>query len=64
MGEISTINESHKKPLNKVHLQLIAALAMLIDHITWVVFPGYPAEALPIILHILVTVFLMTPVLP
>lgn len=41
------------KLLNKVHLQLIAALAMLIDHITWVIFPGYPKEVLPIILHII-----------
>jgi len=40
------------KIFNKVHLQLIAALAMTVDHLTWILFPGYPSEALPIILHI------------
>lgn len=42
-----------KKVLNKVHLQLIAAIAMTIDHITWAIYPYYPSEALPIILHII-----------
>ncbi len=41
------------KVLNKVHLQLIAALAMTIDHLTWILFPGYPSEPLSIILHII-----------
>lgn len=44
--------EGHK-PFNKVHLQLIAAIAMLTDHLTWILFPGYPTDALPIILHII-----------
>lgn len=38
--------------LNKVHLQIIAAMMMTIDHLTWILFPGYPTQALPIILHI------------
>ena len=42
-----------ERMLNKVHLQLIAALAMTIDHLTWILFPGYPVEPLPIVLHIL-----------
>lgn len=39
--------------LNKVWLQIIAALAMTLDHITWVIFPGYSTEILPLIFHIL-----------
>lgn len=41
------------KILNKIHLQIIAALAMAIDHTAWLIFPGYPTEPLPIILHII-----------
>lgn len=41
------------KVLNKVHLQIIAAIAMLVDHLTWIIFPGYPTEPLPIILHVI-----------
>ena len=41
------------KILNKVHLQIIAALAMLVDHLTWILFPGYSTHPLPIILHII-----------
>lgn len=41
------------KRLNKIHLQIIAIIAMSIDHIAWFVFPGYPKEALPIIMHII-----------
>lgn len=46
-----TIN--NLKKFNKIHLQLIAIIAMTIDHITWLVFPGYPTELLPISLHII-----------
>ena len=42
-----------KKPFNKIHLQVIAIIAMTIDHLTWLLFPGYPTEILPIILHII-----------
>lgn len=41
------------KKLNKIHLQIIAIIAMSIDHIAWFAFPGYPQEALPIIMHII-----------
>ena len=34
-------------------LKLIAIVAMTADHIAWLLFPGYPAEPLPIILHII-----------
>lgn len=42
-----------KKPFNKIILQVIAIVMMTIDHVTWLVFPGYPTEPLPIILHLL-----------
>lgn len=40
-----------KKTLNANTLKLIAIIAMTIDHITWMLFPGYPKDALPIVLH-------------
>lgn len=40
-----------KKTLNANTLKLIAIIAMTIDHIAWMLFPGYPKEALPIVLH-------------
>lgn len=41
-----------KKPFNKVILQLIAATAMLADHLTWILFPGYSLHPAAIVLHI------------
>lgn len=41
------------KKLNKIHLQLIAIIAMTIDHLAWLIFPGYPTEAIPLIMHII-----------
>lgn len=40
-----------KKGLNSNALKMIAIIAMTIDHITWLVFPDYPHEVLPVILH-------------
>lgn len=40
-----------KKIWNANTIKLIAILTMTIDHITWLVFPGYPAELLPLLLH-------------
>lgn len=34
-------------------IKVIAIIAMTIDHIAWVIFPGYPKEFVPIILHII-----------
>lgn len=34
-------------------IKLIAIVAMTIDHFTWMFFPGYPAEPLPVFLHII-----------
>lgn len=42
-----------KKGLNSNALKMIAIIAMTIDHISWLVFPDYPHEVLPVILHII-----------
>ena len=34
-------------------IKLIAIIAMTIDHIAWLIYPGYPKEILPIVLHII-----------
>lgn len=39
--------------LNSNVIKIIAIIAMTIDHIAWCVFPGYSAEPLPVILHII-----------
>ena len=41
------------KLLNSNALKFIAIFAMTLDHIAWAVFPGYPTDALPVILHII-----------
>ncbi len=41
------------KSLNSNQIKLIAIVAMTIDHIAWFIFPGYPTEPLPIIMHII-----------
>lgn len=42
-----------KKLLDSNMIKLIAIIAMTIDHITWMIYPGYPKEMIPIILHII-----------
>ena len=37
--------------LNSNTLKVIAIIAMTIDHITWCLFPGYPTEIIPVLLH-------------
>ena len=34
-------------------IKLIAVFAMTIDHVTWMIYPGYPKEFVPILLHII-----------
>ena len=34
-------------------IKLIAIIAMTIDHVTWMIYPGYPKEFVPILLHII-----------
>ena len=40
-----------KKILDSHAIKIIAIIAMTIDHIAWMLFPGYPSEIIPIILH-------------
>lgn len=40
-----------KKIFSANTLKLFAIIAMTLDHIAWAVFPGYPTEPLPLILH-------------
>lgn len=42
-----------KKPFNANTIKVIAILAMTLDHVAWMLFPGYPKEVLPIVLHII-----------
>lgn len=42
-----------KKLLDSNQLKIIAIAAMTVDHIAWMLFPGYPREALPVIMHII-----------
>ena len=42
-----------KKILDSNMIKIIAIIAMTIDHITWMLYPGYPKEILPIALHII-----------
>ena len=51
MSELSL--RKNNKPLNKIHLELIAVISMLIDHIAWILFPGYSLLPVAIILHII-----------
>lgn len=41
------------KKLDANALKLIAITAMTIDHIAWLVFAGYPTQALPVAMHII-----------
>ena len=40
-----------KRTLDSNAVKIIAIIAMTIDHIAWMVFPGYPHSWLPVILH-------------
>ncbi len=42
-----------KKLLDSNMIKFIAIIAMTVDHITWMIFPGYPKEILPVVLHII-----------
>lgn len=33
-------------------IKLIAIAAMTIDHVAWMIFPGYPGDPVPVLLHI------------
>ena len=42
-----------KKTLDANKLKLIAIIAMTLDHIAWLLFPGYSDGALPVVMHII-----------
>ena len=42
-----------KKTLDANQLKLIAIFAMTVDHIAWLLFPGYAKGALPVVMHII-----------
>ena len=42
-----------KRTLNSNSIKIIAIIAMTIDHIAWLLFPGYPREIIPIAMHII-----------
>lgn len=42
-----------KKILDSNKIKIIAIVAMTIDHITWLVFPGYDNGLVPIVMHII-----------
>ena len=42
-----------KATLNSNWIKIIAIIAMTIDHIAWLVFPGYSSDAIPIVMHII-----------
>lgn len=41
------------KKLNSNKIKIIAIIAMTIDHAAWAAFSGYPAEPLPLVMHII-----------
>lgn len=41
------------KLLNSNKIKLIAILAMTVDHIAWLIFPGYDTGVIPIVMHII-----------
>ena len=42
-----------KKILNSNILKIISIIAMTIDHIAWIVFPGYSTNPIPLVMHII-----------
>ena len=47
MKSVST-SPLFRKGLSSNALKIVAIIAMTIDHVTWLLFPGYPIEPLPI----------------
>ena len=42
-----------KKIFNSNQIKLIAILAMTVDHLAWLLFPGYSEEVIPVAMHII-----------
>lgn len=42
-----------KKALNSNTVKVIAIVAMTVDHLAWMLYPGYPTEIIPVLMHII-----------
>ena len=42
-----------KRTLDANSIKIIAIIAMTIDHVAWLLFPGYPREGLPVVMHLI-----------
>jgi len=42
-----------KAGFNANQIKIIAIIAMTVDHIAWLVYPGYPGDIVPITMHII-----------
>jgi len=42
-----------KLSLSANKIKMIAIIAMTIDHIAWLAYPGYPSESVPVMMHII-----------
>lgn len=55
MRPVGTVKDAYVatkgKPLDSNALKLIAIVAMTIDHVTWMLFPGYSMHPIAIVLH-------------
>ena len=40
-----------KRTLDSNSIKIIAIIAMTVDHVAWMLFPGYPHSWLPMLLH-------------
>ena len=49
--------------LDANQLKLIAIVAMTVDHIAWLLFPGYAAGTVPIVMHNIVLMASTIPVI-
>ncbi len=52
-ADLLTTIRRPKAGLNANALKLIAILAMTADHLAWALFPGYPRQPLPLLLHLI-----------
>lgn len=47
------MTDTKQGTFNSNTIKLIAILAMTIDHIAWAVYPGYPREIVPLLMHLI-----------
>ena len=47
------MSDIEKRGLDSNAVKLIAIAAMTIDHIAWALWPGYPHELLPLLMHLI-----------